>query len=112
MSPSMTGGSDKRFSQAWPRRDGANCGAPRTWRPSSPSGKLVAEQAARLIASPGLGRPGREPGTRELVIHRIYILIFEVQEMNVPMLRILHAACRGRHPLIARQQLYMAASEA
>lgn len=54
--------------------------------------ELVAEQAARLIASPGLGRPGREPGTRELVTHRNYILIHEVQEMTVRMLRILHAA--------------------
>jgi toxin ParE1/3/4 len=35
----------------------------------------LSEKAARLVHYPGLGRPGRLQGTRELVAHRNYILI-------------------------------------
>lgn len=44
------------------------------------------------VDHPGLGRPGRLQGTRELVAHRNYILIYDVAGDLVRVLRILHAA--------------------
>ncbi len=54
--------------------------------------ELFEEQAGRLIDHPGLGRPGRVAGTRELVAHQNYILIYDVTDDLVRMLRVLHAA--------------------
>lgn len=41
---------------------------------------------------PGLGRTGRIAGTRELVTHRNYILIYDTAGDVVRILRVLHAA--------------------
>ena len=54
--------------------------------------ELLSEKAARLVDHPGLGRPGRLQGTRELVAHRNYILIYDVAGDLVRVLRVLHAA--------------------
>ncbi len=54
--------------------------------------ELFEEKASRLIDHPGLGRPGRVAGTRELVAHQNYILIYDVTGDLVRMLRVLHAA--------------------
>ena len=54
--------------------------------------ELLSERAARLVDHPGLGRPGRLKGTRELVAHRNYILIYDVVGELVRVLRVLHAA--------------------
>ena len=56
--------------------------------------ELLSEKAARLIDHPGLGRSGRVRGTRELVAHRNYILIYDVVDNLVRVLRVLHAARR------------------
>ncbi len=53
---------------------------------------LLAEKAARLVDHPGMGRPGREVGTRELVVHRNDILVYDVIADAVRVLRVLHAA--------------------
>lgn len=73
----------------------------------SPSAALdfderLSEKAARLINHPGLGRPGRVQGTRELVVHRNYILIYDVADDLVRVLRVLHAA-RMWPPTTGRQ---------
>jgi addiction module RelE/StbE family toxin len=39
--------------------------------------ELLAEKAARLIDHPGQGRIGRVAGTRELVAHQNYILVYQ-----------------------------------
>jgi len=54
--------------------------------------ELLSEKAARLVDHPGLGRPGRVEGTRELVAHRNYILIYDVAGDLVRVLRVLHTA--------------------
>ena len=54
--------------------------------------ELFEEKAGHLIDHPGLGRPGRVPGTRELVAHQNYVLVYDVQGERVRMLRVLHAA--------------------
>jgi len=54
--------------------------------------ELISERAARLVDHPGLGRPGRLKGTRELVARRNYILIYDVVGELVRVLRVLHAA--------------------
>ncbi len=56
--------------------------------------ELFAAFAARLIDHPGLGRAGRVRGTRELVAHRNYILVYDVAGELVRLLRVLHAARR------------------
>ncbi len=46
-----------------------------------------------LAAHPQMGRPGRVPGTRELVVTRFpYILPYRVREQNVEILRVFHTS--------------------
>ena len=54
--------------------------------------ELISEKAAHLIDRPQLGRPGRVAGTRELVAHRNYIVVYDVTGELVRVLRVLHAA--------------------
>ena len=46
----------------------------------------------KLQAHPGMGRAGRIPGTRELVLHKNYIAIYRVRGDDVEILRLHHAA--------------------
>ncbi|MCU4122095.1 type II toxin-antitoxin system RelE/ParE family toxin [Variovorax sp. N23] len=55
---------------------------------------LVSEKAARLVSLPEMGKPGRVLETRELVIHRSYILIYAIKSDQVQVLRVLHTARR------------------
>lgn len=50
------------------------------------------EIAGCLIDHPLLGRVGRVAGTRELVVHPNYILVYDVIADSVRVLRVLHAA--------------------
>jgi toxin ParE1/3/4 len=54
------------------------------------------QSAERLGAHPYLHRVGREPGTRESVVHPNYILIYRVEADAVRVLRVLHA--RQQYP--------------
>jgi toxin ParE1/3/4 len=54
--------------------------------------ELFEEKAGRLVDHPGFGRPGRIAGTRELVAHQNYILVYDVPGDLVRVLRVLHAA--------------------
>jgi toxin ParE1/3/4 len=53
---------------------------------------LISEKAERLLEQPGLGRPGRVPGTRELVFHPNYLLVYDEVQDRLRILRVLHAA--------------------
>ena len=54
--------------------------------------KLFAEKAALLLDNPGLGRQGRVAGTRELVAHPNYILVYAVDDDRVRLLNVIHVA--------------------
>ena len=54
--------------------------------------ELFSEKANSLVHHPDIGRPGRVIGTRELVTHQNYILIYDVVDDLVRVLRILHAS--------------------
>lgn len=54
--------------------------------------ETFSRRAAQLPFHPFAGRPGRVEGTRELVVHRQYILIYDTKDDAVRVLRILHAA--------------------
>lgn len=55
--------------------------------------ELITAKAARLAHHPELGRPGRVPNTRELVVHRNYLLIYDITPGgHVRVLRVLHTA--------------------
>ena len=60
---------------------------------------LFTKKARNLVNHPAIARPGRVAGTRELVVHRNYILVYDVADDLVRILRLLHA--RRQWPPIA-----------
>jgi len=54
--------------------------------------ELLSEKAALLVDHPSLGRLGRAPGTRELVAHRNYVLVYDVDRDVIRVLNVVHAA--------------------
>ncbi len=52
----------------------------------------IEAKAARLPEHPELYRVGRKKGTREMVVHPNYIVIYQVQKTVVEILRVKHAA--------------------
>lgn len=57
--------------------------------------RIVASIEQLLPNNPHIGRPGRVPGTRELVIPRTpYIVPYRVQRSAIQILRVYHGARR------------------
>ncbi|EQD29130.1 Plasmid stabilization system [mine drainage metagenome] len=55
----------------------------------------ILEAVERLSEQPGAGRPGRVPGTRELVVRNTrYILPYRVRGDTIEILRVFHASRR------------------
>ena len=54
--------------------------------------ELFSDAAARLADHPKLGRPGKIPGTRELVPHESYRLVYEISGETVWVLALAHTA--------------------
>jgi toxin ParE1/3/4 len=53
-----------------------------------------------LVATPAIGRPGRVPGTLELVLQGVpYIVAYRVSAGVVELLRVLHTSRRWPHRL-------------
>ena len=55
-------------------------------------GDMLIQKAAQLDQNPMQGRIGRVKGTRELVAHPNYILIYRVVGKSAEVLRVKHAA--------------------
>lgn len=49
-------------------------------------------RAEQLVGHPLIGRAGRVPGTRELVVRPNYLLVYDIDGDTVRILRVLHAA--------------------
>ncbi|MPQ55899.1 type II toxin-antitoxin system RelE/ParE family toxin [Duganella sp. FT27W] len=54
----------------------------------------IRAQTNKLADFPELGRPGRVPGTRELVVHPHYIIPYRVRGNTIEILRVQHVARR------------------
>lgn len=54
--------------------------------------ELISNKAALLLTHPELGRIGRVTGTRELVAHKNYILVYDLTDSMIRVLRVLHTA--------------------
>lgn len=55
----------------------------------------VLEAVAMLSEHPGMGRPGRVPGTRELVVlNTRYIVPYRVRGQTIEVLRVFHTSRR------------------
>ena len=53
----------------------------------------IEERVMTLARFPLIGRPGREPGTRELVIARTpYIVIYAVSDRSAKIVRVVHSS--------------------
>jgi plasmid stabilization system protein ParE len=48
--------------------------------------------AAMLLEHPEAGREGRVAGTREMVAHRHYLMVYDFNAQSVRILRVLHTA--------------------
>lgn len=53
---------------------------------------LLSDAAARLGDHPKLGKPGKIQGTRELVVHESYRLVYEINGETVWVLTLVHTA--------------------
>ncbi|MFT4193580.1 type II toxin-antitoxin system RelE/ParE family toxin [Ottowia sp.] len=53
-------------------------------------GRTIEESVWPLPAHPYLFRSGRMPGTREIVAHRNYIVVYRVELTSIEVLRVLH----------------------
>lgn len=57
---------------------------------------LIDEALERACRFPEIGRPGRVSGTRELIVHPNYLIVYQVAAGAIDVLRLLHA--RQRYP--------------
>ena len=57
--------------------------------------KRVLDAVAQLAQQPGLGRTGRVPGTRELIVsNTLYIVPYRVRRETIEILRVFHTSRR------------------
>jgi toxin ParE1/3/4 len=49
-------------------------------------------KVSRLLEHPKLYRSGRSPDTREMVVHRNYVVIYTEDKTTISILRVLHGA--------------------
>ncbi|MDI1260575.1 type II toxin-antitoxin system RelE/ParE family toxin [Aquabacterium sp.] len=55
---------------------------------------LFSDATARLVDHPQIGRPGKIPGTRELIPHENYRLVYELDGEVVWVLALIHTSRR------------------
>ncbi|MDP1605436.1 MAG: type II toxin-antitoxin system RelE/ParE family toxin [Rhodocyclaceae bacterium] len=54
--------------------------------------ETFSKSAARLADHPKLGRTGRIPGTREVIPHKSYCLVYEIEQEIAWVLALVHTA--------------------
>jgi addiction module RelE/StbE family toxin len=54
--------------------------------------RRIQAKAEQLAVYPEMGRPGQVPGTRELVVHRNYFIVYRTTDSAVEILRVKHTA--------------------
>jgi len=54
--------------------------------------EVFSKSAARLADHPKIGRTGRIPGTREVIPHKSYCLVYEIEQETVWVLALVHTA--------------------
>jgi len=54
--------------------------------------KLFSDAVAKLADFPELGQPGKVAGTRELIPHESYRLVYEIEQETVWILALMHTA--------------------
>jgi len=54
--------------------------------------ELFSKAAAMLLEHPKIGKKGVLPGTRELLAHKSYRLVYEIDEKTVRVLMLIHTA--------------------
>ena len=54
--------------------------------------ELFSDAATRLAEHPKLGRPGQIAGTRELIPHESYRMVYEIERETVWLLALVHTA--------------------
>jgi addiction module RelE/StbE family toxin len=54
--------------------------------------ELFSDVAARLAEHPSLGKPGKISGTRELIPHESYCMVYEIEQETVWVLALVHTA--------------------
>ena len=55
-------------------------------------GDTVARRVAELAERPKLYRAGRVRGTREMVVHPNYVVVYRIKRDEIEVVRVLHAA--------------------
>lgn len=53
--------------------------------------ELIEAKADGLLEHPRRGRPGRVSGTRELVVHRNYLLVYKLDGDSIEVVNVVHA---------------------
>ena len=62
------------------------------YRAAAKMDELFGLAAARLAKLPKSGRPGKIPGTRELIPHESYRLVYEIDDDTVWILALVHTS--------------------
>jgi toxin ParE1/3/4 len=55
-------------------------------------GDTINERVAELSAYPKLHRLGRVKGTREMVVHPNYLVVYRIRRDSIKIVRVLHSA--------------------
>lgn len=58
--------------------------------------QLITNSVLPILENPFLYRPGRIAGTREIVVHPNYIVVYRIREGAINVLRVLHS--RQQYP--------------
>ena len=53
--------------------------------------ELIEEKTNALVDHPRLYKPGRMKGTREMVVHPNYVVVYRENKTEIAILRVLHA---------------------